>query len=175
MAENKGSSSSGSSSSEKVVAREARIEFESTRLPTVLTGKKVHFSNFSVLLNTNKLPPDEDTAKEMAKVLGDMADQMFASAEQVGRFVTFSDPEAHWSPENIRRVKTAYAVEMGEHLGRLHLHVSIKIVHNTMVRLNLDLLQSTANELLTGSGLSIAYTHISVHGPTPEDYLGKYQ
>lgn len=170
-----GSSGAGSSGERSGEESKHVIEFETVRLPVVLHGEKVRFSNFLVLMNTNKFPKSEETARAMADELLRMAEEMFGSVELLGRFVQFGNPEARWSSDYIRRVKTAYAVEMGEHYGKLHVHASIKIVHTTVVRLNLERMQEEANHLLEGTGLTIAYTHISAHGPTPEDYLGKCQ
>lgn len=171
------SSSSSVERSEPGSAPRVFKKFEAQRLPTQLFKKRVHFSNFMVTMNTNQQPDSIEDAERIARELEHMGDAIFGSEDAVKRFVVFRespDVETMWR-DSVFKCRSRYVVEIGDKEKRMHLHVSLKLVHNTFVRLNLDRIYQAAQEHLEGSGVTIKYLNISVGRPSPEDYIEKYQ
>lgn len=161
--------SSGSSSS-------SSFDFSNISLPTVFheTGERLHYSNFLITMNTNQTPSNEEEARHNAEVLENLGKDLFSSPNQIEKMVKFKVPTGRWDPSVIRRIRLVRRVEMGEKFRRIHLHVSLKLVHTSMLQLDIDFIQNAANELLSGTGLKIAYTHVSIHKTSPEDYINKF-
>jgi hypothetical protein len=146
------------------------------------------YSNFMITLNTNTRVKNAGDA--LINPLYDMAEALFGREEGLREFVEFGrdggtnlagkkvfdhDPEIEWSDWTVKEFKSAARVEVGVHPkgSRLHLHVPLKIVHWSWIRLNVPRIKVLANEWLEEHGypLKIHYVFVKAGRMSPEDYL----
>jgi len=127
----------------------------------------------------------EDEAEDSAEPLIHMAEALFARPESLAELVVFKhydeggtlveDPDTTWNDQTIISSRAVAKVEVG-HMkkgSRLHLHVALKIWHRSWISLKRQEMMDAMNEYLTSNGYPypIVYLHITVRGPSAEDYL----
>jgi hypothetical protein len=175
----------------------SEVPGEFTRLsPRFEHDKKaegVRASNFLVTLNTNVRFEDQDDQLEtLSETLYEMADYVFSTGDKLAEITEFGIKgtakggkaqfvkgftNASFEPPWIVSFRVQAGVEVGHNSRgkRLHMHVSVKILHKAFIRLNKDRILEKANQFLEARGFKypIRNIHIRVTPPSAEDYLLK--
>lgn len=130
-------------------------------------------SNFLITMNTNiRVKPN--ISESRSEDLYQMAESIFSEEDELKKIVTFPKG-GEWSDETIKGVDASSRVEIGHNMRgtRLHLHQSLKLRHQSYLRLDPEEIKRLANEKLReqNSTLVIYHVHISTHRPSVDDYL----
>lgn len=135
--------------------------------------RRKHVSVFLITLNTN-IRMGVEEARGHTDPLYDMAEGVFLPEARLKELVSFPRGGS-FTDDTIESVKSDARVEIGHNNrgARLHLHVGLKIFHWSFIRLDPKRIKEMANEELTklDSNLRIHHVNISVHKPSPKDYL----
>lgn len=134
-------------------------------------GKK-NISNFLITLNPNKRFPEEEWSRR-----GDILRQMgqVIIGENLGELITFPKG-GEWTERYIQETSTYVRTEVGDKRSgnRLHLHIIVKVVHNSFIRLNMEETVRRCNEWLDENGgedMHIAYGNVRAGQKDWSDYL----
>ena len=142
-----------------------QLPFETSR------SKKIRTSNFLITFNTNIRFTNEE-AIEYAPKLYELAEALFGSDENMRNAIKFLDGKDY---DAIESVKVTSKVEVGQNsLGsRLHLHVGLKIRHNSKIHIDVDRLYFDSNTFLENNDFPfpIVNIHVSAHKADVQDYI----
>lgn len=132
------------------------------RIRWVAHGEKTKWSNFWIMINTNRAET-EDTEKSfvvttlraaVTKVFGDraMLDSVINIIDDDGNIVT--DQETRLNElAKIEDIDTEAVVEIGKRQHRIHAHVLVMIQHHTRLQINVPALRDTIRELSIVDGV----------------------
>jgi hypothetical protein len=153
--------------------------------------ERTKVSNYLITLNTNVRFDDKDSELErISQPLYEMAEFIFGTSEHLSEIVEFGikgtpkggktqfvrgHTAAEWDPRWIQAFRVQAGVEVGHNAKgkRLHIHISLKIVHHAFIRLNRNLILEKANQFLSQTDFKFPIKHIDIKvaPPSPEDYL----
>lgn len=135
---------------------------------------KEKYSNFLITLNTNRYPESQMQQSEMARKLYKGASRLLKDHDRVEEILKFMEPGVEYGDGRVKSVTSKIAVERGPKLGRMHLHLFVRVIHDTKIHIDRQGLQEAMKEL---TGIDFPYVNIRHVKANPfsevEQYLEK--
>jgi hypothetical protein len=118
-------------------------------------ARKPHFSNWHLVVNSNKVPRGTDDANRIAQIMKDAIADTFRN-HILEVFYVRPPATEELNRETIEKIKIQQAAEVGHDPrgGRVHVHALIKVVHFTLLQINRKNLRSLICGYMSQHGIS---------------------
>ena len=133
--------------------------------------RQLRHSNYFITINTNKRftghePHFNRRTREFEKAITD------TFADEVGDIVVFKEG----GPADIKSINLEYGIELGDELGCLHVHLTLKISHYAKLKLDYAAIRAKMLEklpFLEGKPVHMSNRLYRDAGGTLRDYMNK--
>lgn len=118
--------------------------------------RKLHYSVWHLVVNSNKTPESTEHANDLAQIMKDAILNTFQKhAREVFKIIPPAKEE--FNNETIKKIKIKQAAEIGTNPqgGRVHVHALITVTHITLLQINIQKMR----ELICGYMAEKGITH----------------